>query len=440
VFTVAILVILFFSDVSFARTFTNSNANINIPSPAVWYVGKFCFNPISNGPVTFDIQGGSTSSLVLLDDQPFAWPYATASTGFARAGTVVSTDLSICNTFLTPSLVGELNASLPFNSTVLISDKYRRNWYFAFANCGSDSLSVSSYTISMTQSDGNPLSCEKIGKYELFATYFSFSFVALLGLAGYAKKLGIPVFSFSSPHALMLYALIFFTLGLTFVLADADAQRGSGNLVPQVRQSFGFFLLQMADWMMIARAFSLCTGIVSIDEFKSVSNIMKGIIVAFCLTYFILSIISIAVDGSMYDQSDYSDAQPVNSPGVGISVLRFLLFVFLCYSSHIRYRAESALESKSFLKTFYLVSLTWQFVICVCIFSVINADPNGQMISVWGSTLTFNFLYLIAAIYLLMSRWTDVPAGTKSSGNKQPFIDDDHSSGPHGSTPYQASL
>jgi hypothetical protein len=41
---------------------------------------------------------------------------------------------------------------------------------------------------------------------------------------------------------------------------------------------------------------------------------------------------------------------------------------------------------------------------------------------------------------LLMSRWTDVPAGTKSSGNKQPFIDDDHSSGPHGSTPYQASL
>jgi hypothetical protein len=127
----------------------------------------------------------------------------------------------------------------------------------------------------------------------------------------------------------------------------------------------------------------------------------------------------------MYNLSDYADAQPVNSCGVGIAVLRFLLLPYLAHTAYRAYHAETALEVKSFLKTFYVSTLTWQFVICVCVTATIKSSPFSQMISVWASTLTFNFLYLTGVCYLLMSRWTDVPAGSKQTGKKQPFIDDD---------------
>jgi hypothetical protein len=106
--------------------------------------------------------------------------------------------------------------------------------------------------------------------------------------------------------------------------------------------------------------------------------------------------------------------------------------------AHKFYQAESALESKSLLKIFYVSTLTWQFVICVCVLANINNNPFSQMISVWASTLTFNFLYLTGICYLLMSRWTDVPAGSKQTGKKQPFIDEDTASSAN--VAYNASL
>jgi hypothetical protein len=413
---------------SFARTFGDPNANIAVPSPAVWYIGKFCFNPTTQGQLSIAIVGNPTTSLVVMDDQPDSWPAASAPTGFARAGTVVSTDAGVCNGFLNAgNIYNEFNSSLPIPLTLLsIKENYRRNWHLAFVNCAqSDSLLVNSYSIVATQGDGSPLSCEKYGKYELFATYFSFSFMALVALVAFAKKIGIALFDLSAPHALMFYAFIIFTLGLTFVLADADSQRGSGNLVPQGRQSFGMFLLQVADWMMLSHAFTLCSGIASFGHLKDESSLVKAVLAAFCLTYFILSIVSVAVDGSMYDQSDYIDAQPVNAPGLGISIIRFLLFLYLGYMASKSYQAETALETKSFLRTFYLSTLTWQLVVCICIMATYNSNPFSQMISVWASTLTFNFLYLSCICFLLMSRWTDVPAKTKGAGNRQPFIDDD---------------
>jgi len=140
-----------------------------------------------------------------------------------------------------------------------------------------------------------------------------------------------------------------------------------------------------------------------------------------------------------YDQSDYNDAQPVNSCGVGISVLRFLLLLFLGYMAAKSYQATVALENKSFLKIFFCTSFSWQLVICICIMASISSDTLSQMISVWASTLTFNFLYLSSVCYLLMHRWTDVPAGTKEGlGKKQPFIDDETRAAGDGS--YQAGL
>jgi hypothetical protein len=293
---------------SFATTFADS-PNINIPTPAVYYVGKFCFNPVTKGLVTLSAQGSPTTSLIFLDDQPDAWPSVTATTGVARAGNVIygSNDPTVCNSFLANhKSQSEFNNTLPFSTTVNIQEHFRRNWYFAFVNCapaGSDFLTVSSYSITINQGEagnGTPLSCEKIGKYELFATYFAFSFVALFALLAYAKKLGIAIFSLSAPHALVMYAFMVFTFGLIFVLADADSQRASGNIVPQGRQSFGLFLLQVADWMMLTQAFGLCTGIVSIGHLQQETNIVKGVLAAFCLTYIILSIITVATDATMY--------------------------------------------------------------------------------------------------------------------------------------------
>lgn len=414
---------------SFARTFADPNANIAVPSPAVWYIGKFCFNPTSQGSLSIEVMGSPTTFLVLMDDQPDSWPAASRPTGFARAGTVITTDAGVCNGFLTAgNSFNEFNSTLPIPlALVTVNENYRRNWYLAFVNCAqSDSLLVNSYSIVASQGDGSALSCEKFGKYELFATYFSFSFMALVVLIAFAKKIGIAIFELSAPHALMFYAFIVFTLGLTFVLADADSQRGSGNLVPQGRQSFGMFLLQVADWMMLAQAFTLCSGIASFGHLKDESNLVKAVLAAFCLTYFILSIVSVAVDANMYDQSDYTDAQPVNAPGLGISILRFLLFLYLGYMASKSYQAETALETKSFLRIFYLSTLTWQLVVCICVMATYNqSNPFSQMISVWASTLTFNFLYLACICFLLMSRWTDVPAKTKGVGNRQPFIDDD---------------
>jgi hypothetical protein len=446
----------------------------------VYYVGKFCFNPVQTGQITITAQGNPTSILVLMDDQPDAWPAVTASTGVARASSLISNDPNVCNAFLAlqKPIPSEFNASLPISTSVNVQENFRRNWYFAFVNCaaaGTDTLTVASYSISVNQGDGGsgtPLSCEKIGKYELFATYFSFSFIALLALLAFAKKLGIAIFSPSSPHALIMcvtflpsvsfcniirrYALMVFTFGLIFVLADADSQRGSGNIVPQGRQSFGLFLLQVADWLMLTQAFGLCTGIVSIGHLQQESIIVKAVLAAFGLTYVILSIITVATDASMYvpcrpsliaflqhrlylapaplyfcnilrmyNLSNYTDAQPINPSGVGLAVLRCLLLPYLGYTAYKSYQAEQALESKSFLKTFYLSTLIWQFIICICVLATINSNPFSQMISVWASTLTFNFLYLTAICFLLMSRWTDVPAGTKQTGKKQPFMDDD---------------
>ena len=307
---------------SLAATFADS-PNLNLPSPAVYYVGKFCFNPVQTGQITITAQGNPTSALVLMDDQPDAWPAVTASTGVARAGSLISNDPNVCNAFLAlqKPIPSEFNASLPISTSVNVQENFRRNWYFAFVNCaaaGTDTLTVASYSISVNQGDGGsgtPLSCEKIGKYELFATYFSFSFIALLALLAFAKKLGIAIFSPSSPHALIMcvtplpsvsfcniirrYALMVFTFGLIFVLADADSQRGSGNIVPQGRQSFGLFLLQVADWLMLTQAFGLCTGIVSIGHLQQESIIVKAVLAAFGLTYVILSIITVATDASM---------------------------------------------------------------------------------------------------------------------------------------------
>jgi hypothetical protein len=424
----AVFVLLSLAGPSFARTFGDTNANIAVPSPAVWYIGKFCFNPTTQGQLSIAVAGGPTTTLVLMDDQPDSWPAASGPTGFARAGTVVTTDAQACNGFLTAgNTYNEFNSSLPIPLALLsIKESYRRNWHLAFVNCAqSDNLLVSSYNIVFTQGDGSPLSCEKFGKYELFASYFSFSFVALVALIAFAKKIGIAVFELSAPHALMFYAFIVFTLGLTFVLADADSQRGSGNLVPQGRQSFGMFLLQVADWMMLAHAFTLCSGFASFAHLKDESSLVKAVLAAFCLTYLILSIVSVAVDGGMYNQSDYTDAQPVNAPGLGISILRFLLFLYLGYTASKSYQAQTALETKSFLRIFYLSTLTWQLIVCICVMATYNSNPFSQMISVWASTLTFNFLYLSCICFLLMSRWTDVPAKTKGVGNRQPFIDDD---------------
>jgi hypothetical protein len=292
---------------SSATTYADS-PNLNLPTPAVYYIGKFCFNPVTKGLITISAQGGSTTSLIFMDDQPDAWPAVTAPTGVARAGNVIygTSDLNVCNAFLAnQKSQSEFNNTLPFSTTVNIRESFRRNWYFALVNCapaGTDSLSVSSYSISVSQGEGgsgSPLSCEKIGKYELFATYFSFSFIALFGLLAFAKKLGIAIFSLSSPHAIIMYALMVFTFGLIFVLADADSQRGSGNIVPQGRQSFGLFLLQVADWMALTQAFGLCTGIVSIGHLQQETNVVKAVLAAFCLTYVILSIITVATDASM---------------------------------------------------------------------------------------------------------------------------------------------
>ena len=299
---VAAICLLSLVGTSLARTFANSN--INLQSPGVLYVGKFCFNPVQSARITISAQGSASTYFVLMDDQPPAWPFATASTGFARAGNIISgsTDPIVCQKFLSGD-TNEFNSTLPFTTVVDIQENFRRNWYFAFVNCQpSDAISVSSYSITMSQGDGGsgtPLSCDQIGKYELFATYFSFSLIALLLLLAFARKLGIPMFSPSSPHALLLYALIIFTFGLAFMLAEADSQRASGNLVPHVRQSFGMFLLQVADWLMLAQAFSICTGISSTGHFKHETLVFKIVLAAFCLAYFILSIVTIATDAQM---------------------------------------------------------------------------------------------------------------------------------------------
>ena len=307
ILAVAVFGLLALSSTSFARTFTG--LNVNVPSPSVFFVGKFCLNAVQQGQITISAQGSATTALVFMDDQPDAWPAVSASTGFARAGNVISgtSDPNVCQKFLSASQSSsEFNRTLPLNNMVYINEGYRRNWYFAFVNCApsdtSDTLSVSAYSITLAQDaggSGSPLSCDQIGKYELFATYFSFSLIALFALLAFAKKLGIAVFSLSSPHALVLYALIFFTFGLTFMLADADAQRGSGDLRPHPRQSFGMFLLQVADWLMLAQAFSICTGIASLRHLKDESNVFKIVLAAFCLTYFILSIVTIAIDAQM---------------------------------------------------------------------------------------------------------------------------------------------
>jgi hypothetical protein len=101
---------------------------------------------------------------------------------------------------------------------------------------------------------------------------------------------------------------------------------------------------------------------------------------------------------------------------------------------------QSALENKSFLKTFYSATLAWQLVISISILACTGINPFSQMISVWASTLTFNFLYITGICYFLMSRWTDAPAGTKGVGRKQPFIDEDSSSAAAGPMSYHASL
>jgi len=430
----AIFGLLSLAGTSLARTFANTNAAISIPSPAVWYIGKFCFNPVQGGQIQINAQGSSSTYLVFLDDDPNAWPRIQQAAGDARAGNVYSYDPKICQSFLdgssTPS---EYNGTLPVTTTIGINENFRRNWYFAFVNCApqnTDTLSVTSYSIVLNQGQGgtgSPLSCEETGKYELFATYMSFSLIAIFALCIFAKKLNIPIFSPSAPHAQILYALMVFFFGLIFVLADADSQRATGNMVPQIRQNFGMFFLQVADWMMLTHAFALCTGIATFGHLKEETNIVKGILAAFCLTYFILSIATIATDGATYDMSFYEDAQPVNASGVGISVLRFLLWLYLGYMAFKSYQAETALENKSFLKTFYAATLSWQFIICVCIMATINGNPVTQMITVWASTLTFNFCYLVGVCFLLMSRWTDVPTGSGSArtGKKQPFIDDD---------------
>ena len=225
---------------SLARSFASSN--INMPSPGVYYVGKFCFNPVQSALITISAQGSAGTYFVLMDDQPPAWPAATASTGFARAGNKISgsDDPNVCQKFLSGDS-NEFNSTLPVTTSVTIQENFRRNWYFAFVNClPSDAISVASYSFTMSQGDGgsgSPLSCDQIGKYELFATYFSFFLIALLALLAFARKLGIPMLSPSSPHALLLYAIIIFTIGLSFMLAEADAQRASGDLVPHPRQS-----------------------------------------------------------------------------------------------------------------------------------------------------------------------------------------------------------
>ena len=417
-----------------ARTFANTNAAISYPSPAVWYIGKFCFNPVDGGLFQISASGGASTYLVLLDDDPNAWPRLSAAAGDARGGNLIgaASDAKICQMFLDSSKTSSAyNSTLPISQNIMVNEKFRRNWYFAFVNCANqDTLSVSSYSIVLNQGQGGTgsvLSCEETGKYELFATYFSFSLIAIFGLCGFAKSLSISMFSPSSPHAQILYALMVFSFGLIFVLADADGQRSSGNVVPQGRQNFGMFALQVADWMMLTHAFALCTGIASFGHLKDETNVVKGIFIAFCLTYVCLSISTIAIDGGSYDMSFYEDAQPVNVPGVGIAVLRFLLGLYLGYMAFKSYQAETALENKSFLKTFYAATLSWQFIICVCVFATINGNPVTQMISVWASTLTFNFCYLVGVCFFLMKRWTDVPTGSGSArtGKKQPFIDDD---------------
>ncbi len=133
----------------------------------------------------------------------------------------------------------------------------------------------------------------------------------------------------------------------------------------------------------------------------------------------------------------------MNQAGVGIAVLRFLLALYLAYmaSKTLKSYDQSALENKSFLKIFYAATLSWQLIISIAIMSCINILPFSQMISVWASTLTFNFLYITGICFLLMYRWTDAPAGTKGVGRKQPFIDEDSSSSPAAAaSPYQASL
>jgi hypothetical protein len=212
-----------------ARTYTGT---VNVADKnAVYFIGKFCFNPVQGGRIKVNAQGNPTSSFVLMDDQPEAWPSVTSAA--VRAASVLSTsDRSRCNAFFTTNSASEFNGTLPLNTVVSISENFRRNWFFTLVNCADgDALAVTSYSVSVTQGDGNPLSCEQIGKFELFATYFAFSFVAIAGLLAFARKIGVPIFSVSSPHALVLYALIAFLLGLIFVLADADSQRATGDLV-----------------------------------------------------------------------------------------------------------------------------------------------------------------------------------------------------------------
>jgi hypothetical protein len=72
------------------------------------------------------------------------------------------------------------------------------------------------------------------------------------------------------------------------------------------------FLLQVADWLLLAQSFSICTGIASLSQLKDETNIFKLVLGAFSLTYFVLSIVTIALDGDAFNLSDFVDAQPVS--------------------------------------------------------------------------------------------------------------------------------
>ena len=116
--------------------------------------------------------------------------------------------------------------------------------------------------------------------------------------------------------------------------------------------------------------------------------------------------------------------------------MRLQLALYLAYMASKTFKSyeQSALENKSFLKTFYSATLAWQLMISISILACINTNPFTQMISVWAATLTFNFLYITGICLFLMYRWTDAPAGTKGVGRKQPFIDEDSSSSPAATT------
>ena len=72
------------------------------------------------------------------------------------------------------------------------------------------------------------------------------------------------------------------------------------------------FLLQVADWLLLAQSFSICTGVASLSQLKDETNIFKLVLGAFGLTYLSLSIATIALDGDAFNLSDFVDSQPVS--------------------------------------------------------------------------------------------------------------------------------